>query len=152
MFVTVIALKYALSVSERSYGHFLKLTDSVLLNDAINLSHLTKRIMPCYTHKMAIVSWLYRLCDVTSLYAYRGILLRYVAQHWLSRNNMSRVWPIHLIRRRKEQASVAVSAALLIGGVLLVGLCQHDNLVLGYSSGTDVNSVHQLIAKSVTNS
>jgi len=50
------------------------------------------------------------------------------------------------------QASVAVSAALLIGGVLLVGLCQQDNLVLGYSSGTDVNSVHQLIAKSVTNS
>jgi len=30
MFVTVIALKYALLVSRGSYGHFLKLTDSIL--------------------------------------------------------------------------------------------------------------------------
>ena len=30
MFVTVIAFKYALLVSQRSYGHFLKLNDSVL--------------------------------------------------------------------------------------------------------------------------
>ena len=30
MFVTVIALKYALLVSQWSYGHFLKLTDSIL--------------------------------------------------------------------------------------------------------------------------
>ena len=29
MFVIVIALKYALLVSQRSYGHFLKLTDSI---------------------------------------------------------------------------------------------------------------------------
>ena len=28
MFVTVMALKQALSVSRRSHGHFLKLTDS----------------------------------------------------------------------------------------------------------------------------
>ena len=31
MFVTVIALKNALLVSPWSYGHFLKLTDSILL-------------------------------------------------------------------------------------------------------------------------
>ena len=31
MFVTVIALKYAFLVSQRSYGHFLKLNDSILL-------------------------------------------------------------------------------------------------------------------------
>jgi len=30
MFVTVIALKYALLVSQWSYGHFLELTDSIL--------------------------------------------------------------------------------------------------------------------------
>jgi len=30
MLVTVIALKYALLVSQRSYGHFLKLNDPVL--------------------------------------------------------------------------------------------------------------------------
>ena len=35
------------------------------LNNTINLSPLTPHIMPCYTHKMAIVSW-HRFYDVTS--------------------------------------------------------------------------------------
>jgi len=55
MYVTVIALKYTLLVSQRSQGHFLKLTDSVLLNNMINLRHLTPRIMSCY-YVVAIVS------------------------------------------------------------------------------------------------
>ena len=33
MFVTVIPLKYALLVSQRSYGHFLKLSDSILFEE-----------------------------------------------------------------------------------------------------------------------
>ena len=45
MFVTLIALKYALLVSQWSYGHFLKLTDSVFLNNTINICHLTQRIV-----------------------------------------------------------------------------------------------------------
>jgi len=47
MFLTVIALKYALLVSRWSYGHFLKLTD---FNNTINLRHLTQNIMSCYAH------------------------------------------------------------------------------------------------------
>ena len=59
MFATVIALKYALLVSQWSYGYFLKLTLLIqfYLNNTINFRHLTQRIMSCYTHKMAIVSW-----------------------------------------------------------------------------------------------
>ena len=50
---------YASLVSQWSYGHFLKLTDSVrlYLNNTINICNLTQRIISCYTHKMAIVSW-----------------------------------------------------------------------------------------------
>ena len=57
MFVTVIALKYALLVSQLSYGHSLKLTDLILFEQHENPRHLTQRIISCYTHKMAIVSW-----------------------------------------------------------------------------------------------
>jgi len=63
MFVTAIALKYALLVSQWSYGHFLKLTDSILFELT---RYFTRRIMSCYTHKMAIVSWTIDL--VTSLH------------------------------------------------------------------------------------
>ena len=55
----VVSLKYALLVSQLSYGHFLKLIQ-FYLNNTINLRHLTQCIISCYTHKMAIV------CDVTS--------------------------------------------------------------------------------------
>ena len=55
MFVTVLALEYALLVSLRSYGHFLKLI-RFYLNNTINLRHLTQHTMSCYTHKMAILS------------------------------------------------------------------------------------------------
>ena len=55
MFVTVIALKYALFVSQSSCGHFLKLTQ-FYLNNMINLRYLALRIVSCYTHKMVIVS------------------------------------------------------------------------------------------------
>jgi len=52
MFFTATALKYALLVSQCDrYGHFLKLTDSVYLNNTINFRHLTQRIISCYTHK-----------------------------------------------------------------------------------------------------
>ena len=44
MFVTVTALKYALSV------------DQFYSNNTINLRHLTLLIMSCYTHKTAIAS------------------------------------------------------------------------------------------------
>ena len=57
MFVTVIALKYALLASQSSYGHFLKQLIQFYLNNSINLRHSTERIKSCYTHKMAIVSW-----------------------------------------------------------------------------------------------
>ena len=50
----MIALKCALLVSQRSYGHFLKLADSILSRLT---RYLTQRVMPCYTHKMAFVSW-----------------------------------------------------------------------------------------------
>jgi len=40
---------------------------SLYLNNTINLRPLIPRIMPCYTHKMAIVSWP-RFCDLTSAY------------------------------------------------------------------------------------
>jgi len=51
----VIALKCALLVSQSSYGHFLKLIQ-FYVNNTTNLRHLTRRIMSCYMHKMAIVS------------------------------------------------------------------------------------------------
>jgi len=35
MFATLIALKYVLLVSQWSYGHFLKLTDSILFHKMI---------------------------------------------------------------------------------------------------------------------
>jgi len=57
MYVTVIALKYALLASQSSYGHFLKQLIQFYLNNSINLRHSTERIKSCYTHKMAIVSW-----------------------------------------------------------------------------------------------
>jgi len=56
MIVTVIALKYVSLVSQWSYGHFLKLIQ-FHLNSTINVRHLTQRIISCYTHKTAIVSW-----------------------------------------------------------------------------------------------
>jgi len=56
MFVTAIALKYTSLVNQWSRGHFLKL-NRFYLNNTIILRHLTERIMSCYTHKMAIVSW-----------------------------------------------------------------------------------------------
>jgi len=56
MFVTAISLKYALLASRWSYGHFLKLIE-FYLNNTINFRHLTQRIIQCYTHKMALVSW-----------------------------------------------------------------------------------------------
>jgi len=54
MFVSVIALKYALLVSQWSHGHFLNWF-YFCLNNTINLCHLSQRIISCYTHKMAIV-------------------------------------------------------------------------------------------------
>ena len=62
MFVTVIALRYALLVGQWSCGHFLKLADSILFQLT---RHFTRRVMSCHTHKMAIVSWpwtLWRHC------------------------------------------------------------------------------------------
>ena len=58
MFLIVIALKYAVLVSQSSYGHFLKLYgfNFIYVNNAINLHLLTQRIVSCYTHNMAIVS------------------------------------------------------------------------------------------------
>ena len=59
MFFTVIAFKYALVVGQWLYGHFLK-PIRFYLNNAIDL-----RIISCYTHKMASVSWpwtLWRHC------------------------------------------------------------------------------------------
>ena len=61
MFVTVIVLlllTYALGLlvsQQQSYGHFLKLIQ-LYLNNTINRRRLTPHIMPCYNHKMAIVS------------------------------------------------------------------------------------------------
>jgi len=49
MFVTVIALKYALCVSQWSYGHFLKLRVQFYLNNTIKLRHLTQDIISCYS-------------------------------------------------------------------------------------------------------
>ena len=61
MFVTVIVLKCALLVSQRSYaGHFLKLIQ-YYLNNTTNLRHLTQRIILCCTHTMAVVPWPYTL-------------------------------------------------------------------------------------------
>ena len=67
MCVTVVALKYVLLASQWSYGRFRKLIGSILFywHDI-----LTRRIMSCYTHKMAIVSWprtiVRRCCDCTA--------------------------------------------------------------------------------------
>jgi len=57
MFVTVAAFKYALLVSQLTYEHSLKLTDSILFEQHENPRYLTQRNISCYTHKMAIVSW-----------------------------------------------------------------------------------------------
>ena len=57
-FVTAIALNYALLLSQWSYGHYLKVTDSILFEqDDKSSRHLTQRIISGYTHKMATVSW-----------------------------------------------------------------------------------------------
>jgi len=53
MHVVVIVLKYALLVSQQSYGYFYKLVDSISFE---NLRHFTQRIISYYTHEMAIVS------------------------------------------------------------------------------------------------
>ena len=42
------------------------------LNSTINLRPLTPHIMPCYTHKMAVVYRDHRYCDVTSPCVYRA--------------------------------------------------------------------------------
>jgi len=55
MFVIVIALKYALFVSQLLYGYFVELVQ-FYLNYTINLHLLIERIISCYTHKLAIVS------------------------------------------------------------------------------------------------
>ena len=63
MFVTVIALKYALLVSQRSYGHFRKLTDSILLEQHNKSSPFNP------TQLVSPIKWRsyrdHRLCDVT---------------------------------------------------------------------------------------
>ena len=67
MFVAVTALKYASLASQWSYGHFLKLTDSILVEYYDTSSPFNS------THY--IVSYPqdgdrdHRLCDVTSPYA-----------------------------------------------------------------------------------
>ena len=68
MFVTVIALKYALLLSQWSRGHFLKLTDSIFIRITRITRLLTQRIVSCYTRKMAIVSWFVTTDSVTSLH------------------------------------------------------------------------------------
>ena len=50
---TVVSLKYAgdhtdIFINQRIKRH---------LNNTINLRPLTPHIIPCYTHKMAIISW-----------------------------------------------------------------------------------------------
>ena len=54
MFVTVLALKYALLSDQMDIFKLIQF----YLNNTMNLRHLglTQRIMSCYTYKMAIVS------------------------------------------------------------------------------------------------
>jgi len=62
MFFTVIALKYALLASYSDHTDILiNQRIECYLNNTITLRSLTPHIMPCYTHKMAIVSWRYIL-------------------------------------------------------------------------------------------
>ena len=46
---------------------FLNQLIQFYLNNTMNLRHLTQRIISCYTHKMALVSY-HRLWDVSSSY------------------------------------------------------------------------------------
>ena len=66
MFVTVIALKYALLVSHCSYGHFLKLTDSVLFeyHDKSSPFNSTHYIVSCPQNGDRIVT----IASVTLLF------------------------------------------------------------------------------------
>ena len=58
MFVTVTALKYAWLASCSDHADiFINQRIEYYLNITITLRPLTPHIMPCYTHKMAIVSW-----------------------------------------------------------------------------------------------
>ena len=56
MFFTVISLKYAFLANDHT-DILINQRIECYLNNTINLRHLTPHIMPCYTHKMAIVSW-----------------------------------------------------------------------------------------------
>jgi len=68
MFVTVIALKYALLVSQCSHGHFLKMMQ-LYFNNTINLRHLTHYIVLYTQNGDRIVT----IDSVTSLHPmYRG--------------------------------------------------------------------------------
>jgi len=64
----------ALLVSQWSYAHFLKLVQ-FYLNDTINLRHLTRRKISCYTHKMAIVLWPQTLWRHFNLYIHSVCIL-----------------------------------------------------------------------------
>ena len=52
-------LKYAYRYASDQVGIFLNYMTKFYFNNRIglNLHPLTAHIMPCYTHKMAIVSW-----------------------------------------------------------------------------------------------
>ena len=70
MFFTMLALKYALLANYSNHTHiFINQRIECYLNNTITLRPLTPHIMPCYTHKMAIVSWP-QFCDVISPYVY----------------------------------------------------------------------------------
>ena len=72
MFAAVISLKYVLL---ENWDIFVNKKIEFYLNYTINRRFLTAQIMPCYTHKMAIVSWWsyqgHRFRDITSFYAFR---------------------------------------------------------------------------------
>jgi len=67
MFVTEIALQYALLVTHWSYGHFVKLTDSILFeyHDKSSPFNLTRYIV-LYQQKGDHIVTID--CDVTSAY------------------------------------------------------------------------------------
>jgi len=66
----MLALKYALLANYSNHTHiFVNQRIECYLNNTITLRPLTPHIMPCYTHKMAIVSWP-QFCDVISPYVY----------------------------------------------------------------------------------
>ena len=69
---------YALLASYKwSCRHFHKPADRMLLKYiTINLRPLTPHIMPCHTHKMAIVSWQYRVGQKTYQATYLYELLQ----------------------------------------------------------------------------